>query len=67
MPDPSYRITFVIERLLPGADDYEEIGFGSSTGQATIDGALYRMQSDIQNREWETTNDMPDPKAAENV
>lgn len=56
-----YRITYSIERL--GADgDYEEIGFGSSCSHGTIDMALYNVESDVMNRNWETTEGMPEPE-----
>lgn len=38
-----------------------EIGFGAATW-SSVDGALYAVESDIQNRNWETEPGMPDPK-----
>jgi hypothetical protein len=60
---PEYRITYSIERRDDG-HDFTEIGFGSSTAASTIEDALYAVQSQIQNREWETTDGMPDPSEA---
>lgn len=57
-----YRITYIIERRPGNETDFTEIGFGSSTIAATVDDALYYIQSDIQNRQWETTARMPEPK-----
>lgn len=59
-----YRITYSIERLAPD-DDYEEIGFGTSFSHQTVDAALYDVESFIQNRQWETTEGMPDPEEAD--
>jgi hypothetical protein len=56
-----YRITYTIERRQPGDEDFAEIGFGSSNVAKTIDGALFQVQSDVQNREWETADGMPEP------
>jgi len=58
---PKYRINYVIERADDDSSDYAEIGFGSIAGDGTIDAALYQVQSDIQNRQWETSEGMPDP------
>jgi len=56
-----YRITYSIERL--GTDgDYEEIGFGSSFSHATVNAALYDVDSFIQNLQWETTEGIPEPE-----
>lgn len=57
----AYRIEYSIQRAASESDEFEEIGFGSSTSSSTLGGALYAAQSDIQNRQWETTGDMPDP------
>lgn len=56
-----FRITYTIERRRPGDDDFTEIGFSSTGAHGTVDGALYNAQSDIQNRQWETSPGMPDP------
>lgn len=55
-----YRIEFTIERNT-GDEDWAEIGFGSSGAWEHLDAALYAMQSDIQNRQWETESGMPAP------
>ncbi len=59
-----YRVTFAIERQQDGEDDFTEVGFGSSTGEPSIDAALYYVQSVIDNRQWETSQGMPDPADA---
>ena len=56
----SYRITYSIERLRADGE-YEEVGFGSSFSHSTLDAAAYDVESFIQNRQWETTEGMPDP------
>lgn len=54
MPDElTYRIDFSISRSENGGD-YREIGFGGATDEATIDAALYSIDSIIQRGEWET-------------
>lgn len=57
----TYRITYTIERREDGEADFTEVGFGSTAGDESIDAALYHAQSDIQNRQWETTDGMPEP------
>jgi hypothetical protein len=49
-----YRIEFSIQRRDEGAEDFEEIGFGSSGAWSDVDQAVYEVQSAVQNREWET-------------
>lgn len=61
----SFRIEYVIQRAPSWEGEYEEVGFGSSGGWNTIDAALYAVQSDIQNRQWETEPGMPSPEEAE--
>lgn len=56
-----YRIEYSIQRG-PDGGDYDEIGFGTSFSHATIGAALYDVQSFIQNRQWETTEGMPEPE-----
>ena len=56
-----YRIDYTISRRGPGDDDFEEIGFGSSAPSIDINSAAYMVESDIQNRQWETGPDHPDP------
>lgn len=57
----AYRIEFSIKRRQDGEDDFTEVGFGSSFDAELIDSALYDVQSIVQNRQWETSGDMPDP------
>ncbi|MDG4791960.1 hypothetical protein O7626_39800 [Micromonospora sp. WMMD1102] len=61
MPETEYRITYTIERRERGASDFTEIGFGSSHATGTVDAAAYDVESQIQNRQWETGDGMPDP------
>jgi hypothetical protein len=63
--DVEYRIDYTISRRGPGDDDFKEIGFGGSCGAATVNAAAYDVKSDIQNRNWETSGDMPDPSAVD--
>ena len=56
-----YEITYTIRRYVGGSEEPEEIGFGASGRCADIDAALYAIQSDIQNDQWETEPGMPDP------
>jgi hypothetical protein len=57
---PEYRIRFSIE-LVDDEDDGTEIGFGVSGAWPTVDAAMYAVESDIGNRQWETRPGMPDP------
>jgi hypothetical protein len=65
MAEGEYRIDYSIKYQGPDDDDFREIGFGSSGGSATPDAAAYVVESDIANRQWETTGDMPDPSAVD--
>lgn len=58
-----FRIEFTIQRRQDGADDddFTEIGFGSSGAWSTVDQAGHMLLSAVQNREWETTEGMPEP------
>lgn len=49
-----YRIEFSITRRDDGAEDFTEIGFGSSGAWGDVDAAAYDVQSIVQNQEWET-------------
>jgi len=60
----TYRIDYTITRCVDGSDDEAEIGFGSSGEWNHVGAALYAIESDIQNRMWETTTGMPDPEDA---
>ena len=66
MAEYEYRIEYVIQRgevsRTGFADEFEEIGFGSSGGWVDVDAALHAATSDIQNRSWETEPGMPDPE-----
>lgn len=65
MAEIEYRIDYAITRRGPGDEDFKEIGFGSTVGAATVNAAVYDVESDIQNRLWETSGDMPDPSAVD--
>ena len=56
-----YEIEYTLRRYTGGSEEPEEIGFGASGRCADIDAALYAIQSDIQNDQWETEPGMPDP------
>ena len=56
-----YEIEYTLRRYTGGSDEPEEIGFGASGRCARIVDALYAIQSDIQNDQWETEPGMPDP------
>lgn len=61
MSNAEFRIEYQIQRRLPSDDDFVEIGFGSSGGWGDVDQAAHILVSAVQNREWETEGDMPDP------
>lgn len=65
MSEYEYRVEFTIQRSVVGedgmADDWEEIGFGSSGAWMDIEGATHAISSDLQNGSWETEGDHPDP------
>jgi hypothetical protein len=54
-----FRIDYTIVRLDGGAE--EEIGFGSSGTWSTPDQAAHIVNSEVQNRMWETAEGMPEP------
>ena len=60
-----YRIDYTITRRKPGDEDFEEVGFGSSGAWENIAAASYAMESDIENRQWETKPGQPDPDSLE--
>lgn len=60
-----FRIEYTIQRSDEDGGEFQDIGFGSSGGWNSIDAALYAVESAVQNREWETERDMPDPHDAE--
>jgi hypothetical protein len=64
---PMFRIDYQIAYQGPDDEDFHEIGFGSTCGAATVNAALYDVESDIQNRMWETRGDMPDPSAVDEM
>jgi hypothetical protein len=57
-----YRIDYTITRRQEGEEDFTEIGFGSSGAWESVNAAEYAMGSDIENRQWETTEGQPDPE-----
>jgi hypothetical protein len=61
---PDYRIDYTITRRQDGEDDFTEIGFGSSGAWSDVSQAAHMVQSSVQNREWETSEGMPDPSDA---
>ncbi len=64
MPD-EFRIEFSITRRRDGEADFAEVGFGSSGAWQDVAGALYDVQSIVENRQWETSPGMPDPDELE--
>jgi hypothetical protein len=60
-----YRIEFSIQRRDEDAEDFAEIGFGSSGARSDVDQAAFDVESIVQNREWETSGDMPEPNRSE--
>ncbi len=56
-----YRIDFTITRPRGGEDDFTEIGFGSSGAWDDVSQAAHIVLASVQNGEWETSGDMPDP------
>ena len=58
----AYRIEYSIQRQDVDGEDFTEIGFGTSFSNATIDAALYDVESFVQHRQWETTEGMPEPE-----
>lgn len=60
MTGREYRIEYTIQATDDGGD-WADIGFGSSGSWSDIDAALYAVQSEVQNRHWETEPGMPDP------
>jgi hypothetical protein len=60
-----FRIEYTIQRADTEGGEFRDIGFGSSGSWNGIDAALYAVDSDVQNRSWETEGDMPDPDDAE--
>lgn len=61
-----YRIEYQITRRLPGEDDFAEIGFGSSGAWSDVNQCAHTLESDIQNRQWETEAGQPDPDEVDN-
>lgn len=59
--ETEYRIEYVIQRRLPGEDDFTEIGFGSSSAWTSVDQCAHILSSDVQNRQWEHESHQPDP------
>jgi hypothetical protein len=59
--DVMYQIDYVVRRRRPCDPDFVEIGFGTSAGWSNIAGASYAIETDIERRQWETTDGMPDP------
>lgn len=57
-----YRIEYTIQRNEGDqqADNWVEVGFGSSGTWDDIPAALYAVESDVQNRQWEREDGMPE-------
>jgi hypothetical protein len=61
----SYRIEFSVQRCDDDSEEYTEIGFGSSGTWDDVDAAEHAMGSVVQNRQWETSGDMPEPESVD--
>lgn len=59
-----FRIDFTVLRRQDGEDDFTEIGFGSSGAWGDVDQAMYMARSTVDNRQWETSAGMPEPRDA---
>ena len=57
-----YRIEYTLQRKRPQDEDFIDIGFGSSGGSETPKAACHNIVSDVDNENWETEGDMPDPR-----
>lgn len=64
MTSPKFRIQYTLSRSTDG-ETFTEVGFGASSDSSTIADAIYAVQSDIQNQNWETTAGMPEPSTLE--
>ena len=53
-----YRIEYSIQKLRDGAEDFTEIGFGSSGAWDDLDQCAHILTSAVENRKWE----MPSPE-----
>jgi hypothetical protein len=51
-----YRIEFSIQCRDDGADDFVEIGFGSSGAWSDPEQAAFEVGAAVQNREWEAAD-----------
>lgn len=58
-----YRIEFSIQRREGDSDDFVEIGFGSSNAWRDLNQASFEVDAAVQNRDWETSDDMPEPRS----
>jgi hypothetical protein len=58
---PEFRIEYSIQQAANEDEKFVEIGFGSSGSWSTVNSALYAVDSQVQNRQWETEPGMPDP------
>lgn len=56
-----FRIEYTIQRLEPEAEDFTEIGFGSSGACSDLGDCVYAIQSDVTNGIWETEEGQPSP------
>lgn len=63
--EAEFRIEYVVQRRLPGDEDFDDVGFGSSGAWASVDEAVRMVASDVQNRTWEAEPGMPNPDTVE--
>lgn len=61
-----FRIEYTIQaNSADGEEDWADIGFGSSGAWSDVDTAVHMVESDVQNRGWETEPGMPEPGAVD--
>lgn len=64
MSTAEFRIEYTIQRAVDDGE-FKDVGFGSSSTWDTVAEALYAVESDIQNQNWETAKGMPKPSELE--
>lgn len=59
--DPEYRVEFTVQRRASHAEDFVDVGFGSSGAWDDVGQCAHIVASAVQTGEWETEPGMPDP------
>lgn len=57
-----FRVNYTIEMRRSNQEDFEKIGFGSSTDEKFLEDAIWMAYSDLRNYNWETVEGMPTPE-----